>query len=139
MQNQQQNQPRILLIEDEHTIIRMYQVAFELKSIDLLVADNIESAWKLTVKHRPAIVLLDLILPKDSISAFSLADSYGYDYLEKIKNNSETKDIPVLVFTNVDTLSDRARSAKLGAIDYVVKANTTPREVVEKVLDLIKT
>ncbi len=55
----------------------------------------------------------------------------GFDILEKIKKSPTTKDIPVIMITNLD--SEKETAKKMGAKDYLVKVNITPDELVARV------
>lgn len=134
-----EHKPLVLLIEDEPMLSQMYRTAFELKNINIIVAVDVDSGWESTLKHKPSIVLLDLLLPQNSETDLDLHMNTGFGYLRKIKKMPETKNIPVVVLTNLDTIEDRRKSMQLGAIDYIVKSNSTPKEIVqitEKILKL---
>ena len=68
------------------------------------------------------MVLLDLVLP----------DRDGFSILEEAKKDAATKDIPVIILSNLGEKEDVSRGMSLGAADYVVKAHFTPSEVVAK-------
>jgi len=130
--------PLILLVEDEPMLSQMYRTAFELKNVDIIISGDVDSAWDLTLQHKPSIVLLDLLLPQNSETDLDLHMSTGFGYLRRIKENPETKDIPVIVLTNLDTPEDRKKSMILGATDYLVKSNSTPKEVVQRVEKILQ-
>ena len=70
---------------------------------------------------KPDIILLDLIMPvKD-----------GFETLKDIKNDQELKDIKVIVLSNLSQEEDKQRVMYMGAVDFVVKANTSFKEVVQ--------
>ena len=79
--------------------------------------------WELVKKEKPNLILLDLILPK----------IHGFEVLRKIKTDPETKNIPVIVLTNLEGISDIDKALELGATTYLVKATYSLKEVVEKV------
>ncbi len=70
----------------------------------------------------------------------SLDKETGYEVLEKLKKNPATKDIPVVILTNLDEKmqGNVERAKELGAADYWVKAMHSPAEVLEKVRQLLK-
>ena len=76
---------------------------------------------------KPNLILLDLILPKRN----------GLDVLEALKKNSSTKDIPVIVLTNLEDMKNIQRAVDLGATTYLVKANYSIEEVLQKVKETI--
>ena len=71
---------------------------------------------------------LDLILPKIN----------GFVVLETIKKDKKTKDIPVILLTNLSQKADVEKGLALGAVDYLIKAHFMPSEVVTKIKGLIK-
>jgi CheY-like chemotaxis protein len=73
--------------------------------------------------EKPDLILLDLILPK----------IHGIDLLKKLKEDKETKEIPVIVLTNLEGIKDVNGAVQLGATTYLVKAQYTLEEVAEKV------
>ena len=72
---------------------------------------------------KPDLILLDLILPKTS----------GFEVLRKLKEDDATKDIPVIVLTNLESIEDIEKALSLGTTTYLVKANYSLEEVLEKV------
>jgi DNA-binding response OmpR family regulator len=74
------------------------------------------------------LILLDLILPKKD----------GFSVLEELKGNPQTKDIPVIVLSNLESSSDVERAISMGANTYLVKANYKLDEVVAKIRDVLE-
>ena len=71
----------------------------------------------------PDIILLDLIMPEKN----------GFETLEELKKMPETKDIPVIVLSNLGQDTDIKQSKDLGAVDYLIKSNYSMPEVIEKI------
>ena len=92
-----------------------------------MVADNERDALKFARIENPDLILLDLLLRHEN----------GLDILEKMKQDEKISKIPVLVFTNYDTKEYRERAAKLGAQEYIIKAQTTPSEIVKKIKKIV--
>lgn len=122
---------KILFIEDEKNLVDIYHDIFEINNILLLSTDNIEDGIIIAKKENPDLILLDLILPVTDGAVLNIGREEGLRFLELIKANKQIKDIPIVVFTNLDSRAARARTRELGAIDYIIKANYTPREAVE--------
>ncbi len=114
---------KILLVEDEKTLSEMYQTKFEREGFQVLTLDNGAGALEVAKKEKPSLILLDIILPKTD----------GFSVLEQLKKEVETKKIPVVMLTNLGQDEDVKKGKQLGADDYIVKANSTPAQVVEKV------
>ena len=125
---------RILLVEDEQGLVDVYHDFLLNNSYDFLSTKDIEEALTLTGFEQPDLVLLDIIIPKPE----NTMAEQGWEYLEKVKKNPKTKDIPIVVFTNLDTHRDRVRSKKMGAIAYIFKRDCTPRETMEAIAKIIK-
>lgn len=126
----------VLLIDDDPDILHMYTLKFSLqKAIVLATASTPESGLALAKRLAPDLVLLDLVLPKRNGLSSTLNKEAGFRLLQLLKSRPLTKNIPVIIFTNLDEENqgnvERARA--LGAIDYWVKANFSPSEIVEKI------
>lgn len=82
-----------------------------------------EEGLRLVTTANPDLILLDLILPK----------VHGFEVLKKLKENPETKDIPIIVLTNLEAMGDVEKALELGATTYLVKADYTLEEVIQKI------
>jgi DNA-binding response OmpR family regulator len=118
----------ILIVEDDVFLADLYKTKFTLEGFKVSVAYDGEKGLEAVKKVMPDIVLLDLVLPKLS----------GFDILKAVKADKETKDIPVILLTNLSQKSDVETGLKLGANDYLIKAHFMPSEVVEKIKKLVK-
>lgn len=130
------NKKTILLIDDDPDILHMYTLKFSfVKEIDLVTASTPESGLELAKRLTPDLVLLDLILPKREGLPSALNKEAGFRVLEQLKNNDQTVNIQVVVFTNLDeeNQGNVERAKMLGALDYWVKARFSPSEVVDKI------
>ncbi len=94
----------------------------------MVSALNGEAGLMLAKTKRPDLILLDLILPKIN----------GFEVLKALKENNETKDIPVIVLTNLEGVADVNKAIELGATTYLVKVKYSPREVIEKIEKALK-
>ena len=120
--------PVILLAEDDKFLQRMYSIKFEKEGIDVLVASDGQKAIELLQKHKPALALIDILMPKMD----------GFDVLEKIKKDESLKAIPVIMLTNLSEVEDVGRAKKLGAEEYIIKSHFLPSEVVDVVRKYLK-
>ena len=132
------NKGRILFVEDEKNLVDIYHDYFESNGYDFLSTKDIRQALQITEFEQPDIVLLDIIIPKEEKGVINLMAEQGYDYLEAVKKNPKTKDIPIVVFTNLDTNQDRKKSETMGAAAYVVKRDCSPKEVLDTVAKIIE-
>jgi len=129
---------RILFVEDEKNLVDIYHDYFESNGYDFLSTKDIRQALKVTEFEQPDIVLLDIIIPKEEKGVINLMAEQGYDYLEVVKKNPKTKNIPIVVFTNLDTDQDRKKSEAMGAAAYVFKRDCSPKEVLDTVAKIIE-
>lgn len=114
----------ILLVEDDVFISGMYQTKLSALGYTFELKEDGESAWeRLQQDPLPDLVLLDVVLPRKD----------GFEILEDIRGDARTKNLPVILLTNLGQKPDVERGVKLGADDYIIKAHYTPSEVVEKI------
>ncbi len=114
---------KILIIEDESALQKTLGEILSQQGYEVLSALDGEIGLKLVQSKKPDLILLDLILPK----------IHGFDVLKKIKDNPETKEIPVIVLTNLESIEDIKKAIELGATTYLVKANYSLKELTIKV------
>ncbi|PIV46994.1 response regulator [bacterium (Candidatus Gribaldobacteria) CG02_land_8_20_14_3_00_41_15] len=114
---------KILVIEDDNMISSMYKTKFEAEGFAVFIADDGAKGLELAKQEKPDIIMLDVILPRLD----------GFSVLEELKKDSATKDIPVIMLTNLGTEEDKVKGEKLGAADYLVKASLTPGQVSQKI------
>lgn len=117
------SKPAIVLVEDDAFLAGMYVTKLNLEGFDVSLAADGEKGWKMIHEGRPDLVLLDVVLPKLS----------GLEVLAFMKKNAQTKNIPVIVLTNLGQRDDVTKGLALGANDYLIKAHFMPSEVVEKI------
>jgi len=114
---------KVLIIEDEEILIDIYKEKFSSEGFDVSLADNIKDGLKVTREKKPDIVLLDLLLP----------DENGLAYLREKEEDENIKPIPVIVMSNYSQKSMINKAQHLTIKDYLIKANYTPSQLVEKV------
>ncbi len=114
---------KILFVEDDPDQILMYQAKFEMEGLLMMVSENEKETLKLALAEEPDLILLDLLLRKEN----------GLNILESLKKNERLAKIPVIIFTNYDKKELREKSLALGAVDFIIKAKVTPKEIVERV------
>lgn len=117
------NMISISIIEDDQLISQMYRMKFEAEDFEVNVAGTGMDGIKMVEETHPDLILLDITLP----------DIEGSAVLSGIRNIPTAAATPVVVLTNLDDANAPAQLAKWDIDDYIVKANSTPREVVAKV------
>jgi len=113
----------ILLVDDDLTLREMYDERLKAEGFDIIQASNGDEAMRKAKESKPNIILLDIMMPKVN----------GFDVLKQLKADSDLKDIPVIVLTALIQDVDRVQGKKLGAVDYIVKSETMPGEVIAKI------
>lgn len=117
----------ILFIEDEATLQKTFGKILEEEGFGVISALDGDIGLKLANPpaggKKPDLILLDLILPRRN----------GFEVLKEIKEDEETKDIPVIVLTNLETMDNIDKAIELGATTYLVKANYSLKEIITKV------
>jgi response regulator receiver signal transduction histidine kinase len=120
---------KIAIIEDDPTISQMYRMKFESDGFEVRLAANGQIGVEVVEKFQPDIILLDLQMPEMN----------GTEALRHIRSKDWGKTIPVIVLTNLGEEEAPREIKELGVHSYIVKANLTPRQVVEQVKSAIKT
>lgn len=124
------NNISVLLVEDDSFISGMYETKLTNLGYSVELIDNGEAAsQRLEQDPLPDLILLDIVLPKRD----------GFEILEDLRSTKRTKNIPVILLTNLGQKPDVERGIKLGADDYIIKAHYTPTEVVEKIAKVLST
>jgi DNA-binding response OmpR family regulator len=102
----------VLVCEDDPAMVRIFQFLLRQQGIrNVLTTGNGEQVATLAQKHKPALILLDLMLPgKDGVSV-----------LGDLKGNDETRTIPVIVVSGKESHEQVQQAMMAGAIDYVIK------------------
>ena len=114
---------KILFIEDESALQKTFGEILSQEGYEMISALDGEIGLRLAKDKKPDLILLDLVLPK----------IHGFEVLKRLKTDKETKDIPVIVLTNLEGIGDVDKALGLGATTYLVKAQYSLEEVVEKI------
>jgi two-component system alkaline phosphatase synthesis response regulator PhoP len=118
---------KILIIEDEKILAEMYKFKLSKEGFEVFHVMDVDSGIEIAKKEIPNLVLLDILLPKES----------GINYLIKSKAIKEIASIPVLVLSNFDDQETKSKAFDNGAKDYMIKSNHDPHEIVDKVKKLL--
>lgn len=117
------NKAKILLVEDEREMAQMYKDKFLEAGFNIDVAFTSEEGFKKAKKQKPDLILLDILLPTDN----------GISLLGKIRKDPEIAKTLVIALSNYDEPKTKKEAFKLGARDYLLKTDFTPKTLVEKV------
>ncbi len=118
---------KLLIVEDEPLVARMYQktLAFDDFEVEIAVGGN-EGLQKVKT-YKPDLVLLDIMMPEPD----------GMEVLGRILADPETKNIPVVVLTNLAGSQDTKMALTKGAVAYWVKKETQPEKLGKKIKTIL--
>jgi len=122
------DKPTVLVVDDDSFLSGIYAAQLELEQFSVIVARDGEEGIKAAQKEKPACVLLDILMPKLD----------GFEVLRRLKADVSTKDIPVIMLTNLGQKEDIERAISGGAVDYLIKAHFVPAEAVAKIKKVLK-
>ncbi len=112
----------ILIIEDDVNLQQVYLDALTQEGFVVLQALNGKQGLRMAKFEKPDLILLDIMLP---------SGMNGFDVLEELKRDLDTKKIPVTILTNLE--SEQKTAKDIGAQDYLIKANVSVGEIIEHV------
>ena len=119
---------KILIIEDAATLRKTMAEYLVAEKFEALEAADGELGIALAKKEIPDLVLLDIILPKKN----------GYEVLEELKKDEQTKKIPVILLTNLESTEDIEKAFEKGASTYLVKSDYRLEDIVKKIKETLK-
>lgn len=114
---------KILFVEDEEALQKTMGEMLEQKGFTVLKALDGVSGLETARREAPNIILLDLVLPKKD----------GFEVLAELKQDPATKNIPIIVLTNLEGSADIEKALSLGATTYLVKANYNLSDLLAKI------
>lgn len=120
---------KILLVEDDKFLREMISKKLASEGYEVTEALDGEDGIRKAKEEKPALVLLDLILPGVD----------GFGVLGALKSDPAIANAPVLVLSNLSQESEVKRALDLGAADFLVKAHFIPGEIIEKIKSLLGT
>lgn len=120
---------KVLLVEDDQLIQRMYQKIFSFEKFDVEMAGDGEEGLEKarTMNPKPTIILLDVMMPKMN----------GMQVLEKLKADPELKAIPVIMLSNLAGENDIETALSKGAVKYIIKSEYDPKQVSDMVKEVV--
>ena len=119
---------KVLVIEDDKFLRELIVRKLMKEGYDTDIAVDGEEGIKKIKEAKPDLVLLDLILPGID----------GFEVLARKRKDPEISEIPVIILSNLGQKDEIERGFNLGAIDYLIKAHFTPREIIDKITSLLK-
>lgn len=118
---------KILLVEDDPYIYRLYQNLFTLEGFEIKVAEDGKQALGEIQEFHPDIVLLDVMMKNMN----------GIEVLTELKADPTTSGIPVIILTNMTDMHTAQMAVDRGALQVVIKSEKEPADVVAIVKDVL--
>jgi len=116
---------RVLLVEDDAALAQMYRVKLERDGYTVQVAGDGEEALGMLAAELPDLIFLDVRLPRMD----------GLAFLERLRDEPRTKNVPVVIVSNYSEDELVSRGLQLGALEYLIKSQTTPGQLSQGVPD----
>jgi CheY-like chemotaxis protein len=117
----------ILLAEDDRILRKAGEATLKKKGYTVIAAVDGEDALAKAREHKPDLILLDVIMPK----------LQGFEVLASLKQDSSTRDIPVIMLSNLQEESDIRKAAEAGALGYLVKSNVQLDTLTAKIAEVL--
>jgi len=117
---------KILIVEDDKFLADIYKTKLEGEGFEVKTAKDGKEALKKLEKYIPDLLLLDIILPKID----------GWEILERIKEREDLKNMKIIVLSNLSEKENIEKAIREGVVEYLVKAEYSPDEIVEKIKEL---
>ena len=124
----QSNGHLMLIVEDETPLLRALMEKFGHHGFRVLTAENGEKGLNLANQEHPEVILLDIVMPKMD----------GIMVLKKLRADDKTKDIPIILLTNLYDNEKLAEAAQYGVYDYLIKSDWKIEDVVKKVKEKLR-
>lgn len=121
-------QKKILIIEDDFFIRELYQRQLQKEGYQVQVVEDGPTGLLSANQFHPDLILLDIMLPKLN----------GLDLLRTLKSKPETKEISVILLTNLGQDSVIKEGFQLGAEGYLIKSAYTPSQIIEEVREFLE-
>jgi len=117
----------VLLVEDDPFLIDIYTTKLKEAGFLIEVAATGEEALSKVKEKKPSLMILDIVLPKVD----------GWEILKRVKTEEKSKDLKVIILSNLGQKEEVEKGMKLGAAKYLIKAHYTPSQVVEEIKKII--
>lgn len=114
---------KILIIEDDVFLTKAYKIKFDKEGFNVFLASDGEEGLKIARKEKPALIILDLMLPKMN----------GFEFLKVIKEDEQVKNIPIVTLSNLGQKTDQEKALSLGAAEYFIKTEHTLEDIIKRI------
>ena len=113
----------ILVVDDDLTLRELYAERLKQEGYAVIEADNGEEGIKKAMDQLPALIVLDIMMPKTN----------GIDVMKKLRSEEKAKEIPIIVLTALIQEIDKVKSLMTDKDAYLIKSEQMPKDVIAKV------
>ena len=113
---------RVLIIEDDEVLRDIYSLKFEMEGFDVATATDGQAGLEQVEQHQPQLIILDMLMPRLG----------GIEFLRRFRDQYPESPAIILVASNKSNTETVTAAKKLGAAEYIVKAQLTPEEIVHR-------
>jgi len=114
---------KVLIVDDDMTLRELYVERMKAENYTIISASDGEEAIAKTIKERPDVILLDIMMPKIN----------GIDVMKMLREKDETKAIPIIILTALVQEIDKIKDMMGSNDGYLIKSEIMPKDVVDKV------
>ncbi len=118
---------KVMIVDDEPDIVKLVKISLELANFEVIEAFSGQEALDKVQGTKPDLILLDIMMP----------DINGFEVCQRLKADTPTRHIPVIMLTAKGQRGDAMQGLKVGADDYIIKP-FDPYELSEQVLEILK-
>jgi len=118
---------KILFVEDDPLIIKIYTTRLSADGHTVVSAENGEEGIKMAEQVIPDLIILDIMMPRMD----------GFEVLKRIRENQNLKKIPVIMYSNLNNEEEIDRAKKMGVNEFLIKANLSPTQMVSKIKEYL--
>lgn len=118
---------KILVVDDEHGMLKILRVRLEKNGYTVITASSGNECIKKAVEEKPSVILLDVLLSGQN----------GFEVCKLLKENTETKDIPIIMVTALIGESAQRRGIESGA-EYLISKPFDPKDLLWEIEDVLK-
>lgn len=119
---------KVLFVEDDPLIVKIYSTRLSADGYTVITALNGADGLRLADEEKPDLIVLDIMMPKMD----------GFEVLQKLRAIPSFVATPVLLYSNLGKEEERTKAIAMGATEYIVKANISPTEMVNKIKQHLK-
>lgn len=116
----------ILIVEDEGLLRELMAEKLHIEGFNTLEAADGDEGLEVALREHPDLIVLDLLMPKMG----------GMEVLRRLREDDQGRGIPVIIVSNLSSKEDIAEGAEKGAVEYLIKANFSLDEIVDKIKEM---